>query len=94
MTSFGRVRRIRAVGGEPVGKLIVMVMMCGMIWVGMEIHTKGANNAFGGAFSFLTVGDDMPEKASEYVSTPRRVGNVVDERIQEGAARYDKMLDE
>jgi hypothetical protein len=77
-----------------VGKLIVTAMMCGLIWVGMEIYSKGANNAFGGVFSFLTAGDDMPEKASEYVSTPRRVGNVVDERIQQGAARYDDMVEE
>jgi hypothetical protein len=77
-----------------VGKLIVMVMICGLIWVGMEVYSKGAHDAFGGTFSFLTTGDDMPEKASEYVSTPRRVGNLVDDRIREGAARYDDMLDE
>jgi hypothetical protein len=76
------------------GKLVVLAMMVGLIWVGMEVYTEGANNAFGGVFSFLTAGDEMPEKASEYVSTPRRVGAKVDESIQQGAARYERLVED
>jgi hypothetical protein len=73
------------------GKLVVLLMMVGLIWVGSRIHQEGADTAFGGAFSFLTLGDDMPEKASAYVSTPRRVGAKVEASIQQGAARYEKI---
>ena len=32
-------------------KLVVMIMMVGLIWIAMEVNSKGADNAFGGAFS-------------------------------------------
>jgi hypothetical protein len=60
----------------------------------MEINTRGADNAFGGTFSFLNAGDDLPEKASAFVTTPRRMGAKVDAAIHEGAARYEDMLEE
>lgn len=76
------------------GKLVVMTMMVGLCWVGLEVYTEGPRNAFGGVFSFLSAGDDMPEKAVEYVSTPQRVGRKVDAAIQEGAARYEEAVGE
>lgn len=76
------------------GKLLVLATMVGLIWVGTEIYDQGARNAFGGFFSFLAAGDDLPERASEYASTPQRVGELVDQRIQQGADRYrDRMED-
>ncbi len=75
-------------------KLVVMAMMIGLIWVAMEVNSKGTDNAFGGAFSFLNAGDNLPEKASAFVTTPRRMGAKVDAAIQEGAARYENMLEE
>jgi len=75
------------------GKLVVMIMMIGLIWIGMQVNSNGVDNAFGGAFSFLNAKDDLPEKASAFVATPRRVGSKVDTAIQEGAARYEKMLE-
>ena len=74
------------------GKLAVLIMMIGLIWIGMQVNSDGVDNAFGGAFSFLNARDDLPEKASEFVTT--RVGAKVDSAIQEGAARYEKMLKE
>ncbi len=76
------------------GKLVVMIMMVGLIWIGMQVNSEGIDNAFGGSFSFLNAGDDLPEKASALVATPRRVGAKVDAAIQEGAARYENMLEE
>ena len=75
-------------------KLVVMIMVVGLIWVAMEVNSEGTDNAFGGAFSFLNADDNLPEKASAFVTTPRRMGVKVDAAIQEGVARYEGMLGE
>lgn len=79
--------------GESMSKLVVMIMMVGLIWVAMEVNSKSTTTPYG-AFSFLNAGDSLPEKASAFVTTPRRVGAKVDAAIQEGAARYENMLEE
>jgi len=76
------------------GKLIVIAMMVGLVWVGATLYTEGARHAFGGAFSFLAAGDDLPERASEYASTPQRVGARAERSIQEGAARYEHVAED
>ena len=76
------------------GKMFIMAMMLVLIWAGMKIHTEGARHAFGGAFSFLAWGDQLPEQASEAVSNAKRVGEAVDHRIKESAARYEAQVDD
>ena len=71
-------------------KLLAVIAMVAIIWAGMKIYTEGAEHAFGGAFSFLTWGDDLPDRATEAVSNAKRVGEAVDQRIREGAARYEQ----
>jgi hypothetical protein len=75
-------------------KTFALVLMIAAMWIGMEIYTEGSEHAFGGAFSFLAIGNDMPEKASHHVSTPQRVGAKVDGIMRENEARYQEMLGE
>jgi hypothetical protein len=72
------------------GKLAVIFMLFGLIWIGMEIQTEGIDHAFGGVFSSLEPGEERPV----HVSTPDRVGNKVNAAIQDGAARYDDLVEE
>jgi len=75
-------------------KTFGMLLMLATMWIGMTIYNDGAEHAFGGAFSFLAVGRDMPENLSQRVSTPQRVGAKVDGIMRESEARYDDMLGE
>jgi hypothetical protein len=75
------------------GKVIALLLMVGVVWVGMEVYNEGPDRAFGGALAFMSAGDDLPERASKHVSTPKRVGARVDAHIQEGAKRYEKYED-
>lgn len=75
-------------------KTIGMLLMIATMWIGMEIYTEGARHAFGGAFSFLAVGDTLPEKASRHVSTPKRIGEKVDGIMRENEDRYEDMVGE
>jgi hypothetical protein len=74
-------------------KLIGLLLMVGIVWVGMEVYNEGPDRAFGGAFSFLSSGKDLPDRVAERVSTPKRVGARVELLMQEGAARYEKLVD-
>jgi hypothetical protein len=76
------------------GRIVVIAMMAGLVWIGVEIHQHGVREAFGGTFAFLAAGDDLPERASEYVSRPQRIAREVDDRIREGAARYEDVVEE
>ena len=75
-------------------KLIGWGLMIGLIWVGITIYTEGARNAFGGAFSFLVADDGAAERARDYVSTPKRMGEAVKRHVDEGADRYDEYREE
>lgn len=47
------------------GKLFVILLIAGAIWVGMEIHREGKDQAFGGIFAPLeSVRDDDGSAAS------------------------------
>jgi hypothetical protein len=76
------------------GKIVGMLLMVVAIWVGMEVYNEGADRAFGGTFSFLKAGDDLPERAVHRVSTPKRVGKKVDAAIRGGAERYERLVGE
>ena len=76
------------------GKMFGLMLMVGVVYVGATIYTEGPEHAFGGAFSFLTVGDDAPERASEYVSRPKRTAAHVEQVIEQGAARYEDLVDD
>ena len=67
-------------------RIMGFVMMAALIWIGAEIYEKGPDDAFDGLFSFLSWGDDLPEKAVEHVSTPRRVAAEVQDVIDQGEA--------
>jgi len=76
------------------GRAFGFAVMAGLIFIGATIYVDGPRNAFGGAFSFLAAGDDMPERASEYVSTPQRIGARVESSIQSGADRYEGVMED
>jgi hypothetical protein len=73
-------------------RLIALLLMVGIVWVGMEVYNEGPDRVFGGSFAFLSIENDLPTPASERVSTPKRVGARVESLMQEGAARYEKLV--
>jgi len=72
------------------GKMAMLGLMVVLVYVGGTIYAEGSRNAFGGAFSFLAAGDDLPERASEAIATHKRVGKLAEDRINAGAERYEK----
>jgi hypothetical protein len=59
--------------------------------VGLEVYNEGPDHAFGGALSFLSTGNELPEKASHYVSKPKRVRAKVEEAMRESERRHQAM---
>ena len=63
------------------------------LWLGSEIYTKGASNAFGGALSALGIADESQAQA-ERQSAGRRAGTKVGEAHAEAEARRERLLAE
>ncbi len=69
------------------GKMFgILAIMLG-VWIGLEVYTKGTNEAFGGLFAGLM------EPVSDYEPSPdgrspvQRIGDKVRENIELGADR-------
>jgi len=76
------------------GKLMGLGFMMLALYVGLELYTEGPNRAFGGQFSFMSAGDDMPERASHYVTRGDRVRTKVQAAMRQSESRYDNVVDD
>jgi hypothetical protein len=70
----------------------ILLIILGL-WVGSEIYTKGAANAFGGALVALGFEDEAPDSA-EPQSIGQRAGSKVGRAHAESEARRERMLAE
>lgn len=75
-----------------VRKLVGFVMLGAAFYVGVVVYTDGPHRAFGGAFSFVTAGEDLPDKASHYATRGERVRERVEASMEESEARYERMV--
>lgn len=57
------------------------------VWVGIEVYTKGTQQAFGGAFAWFEGKSAATSAPGEQRSTIRRIEDKVRGDIQAGAAR-------
>jgi hypothetical protein len=72
------------------GKLFGIVLLVLGVWAAVEIYTKGSDQAFGGALTWLAgedLADDGGDGASEDVSTIQRIQENVRSNMNAGAAR-------
>jgi hypothetical protein len=67
------------------GKVFGILFMVLAIWVGIEIYTKGSQEAFGGALAWL--GGETPTEQTDGRSPMQRFGDRVRTDMQTGAAR-------
>lgn len=80
-------------------KLIGIVIIVIAIWVGIEVYTQGIDGAFGGVFASLSSNETQPDQNSaqqtptENRTVPRRVGDRVQEHLDQGAARIDEQAE-
>ena len=69
------------------GKMFGILAIVLGVWIGLEVYTKGTNEAFGGVFAGLM------EPVSDYEPSPdgrspvQRIGDNVRENIELGADR-------
>ncbi len=69
------------------GKMFGILAIVLGVWIGLEVYTKGTNEAFGGIFAGLM------EPVSDYEPSPdgrspvQRIGDNVRENIELGAER-------
>ncbi len=69
------------------GKMFGILAIVLGVWIGLEVYTKGTNEAFGGLFAGLM------EPVSDYEPSPdgrspvQRIGDKVRENIELGADR-------
>ncbi len=71
------------------GKIIGILMVVGMAWVGNEVYTKGVEDAFGGIFS----NEPAMQAAEELQSTPERAGQRVEESMRRAEEKRNQQLD-
>ena len=67
------------------GKVFGILFMVLAIWVGIEIYTKGTQQAFGGALTWLN--GETPTEQTDGRSPMQRFGDRVRTDMQTGAAR-------
>ena len=70
-------------------KLLALVLMAGLVWVGSTIYTEGPRQAFGGAFSFLAPGEAAPMPAVRQLSRARQTAGEVQAALDAEAERYE-----
>ena len=69
------------------GKAFAILLIVLGIWMGLEIYTKGSDQAFGGALAWLS-GDQTMSEGTEPGRTPaQRIGDRVRANVQQGVAR-------
>jgi hypothetical protein len=72
------------------GKLFGIVLLVLGVWLAIEVYTKGSDQAFGGALTWLA-GEDLAEDPSEAsddgASTIQRIQENVRSNMNAGAAR-------
>ncbi len=61
------------------------------IWVGLEVYTEGVEGAFGGMFAVWTkpLSATDVDYADAYRSNLKRVGDSVQQSLDEGMKRYE-----
>ena len=67
------------------GKVFGILMIVLGVWVGIEIYTKGSDQAFGGALAWL--GGESSTEPADTRSPMQRFGDRVRTDMQTGAAR-------
>ena len=70
------------------GRILKLVAIIGLIWVGMEFYNNGVDGAFGGIFS----SQKEVEAAGHIRSTPTRVGDHVRNQLKQDEARTKRLL--
>ncbi len=71
------------------GKILVIGAIVLVVWVGLEIQSKGVEGAFNGFFAPAGM-----EEAEAITSTPQRAGDRVRASIQMGEERTKRLLEE
>jgi hypothetical protein len=72
------------------GRLIGMLLVVIGIWVGVEVYTKGTQNALGGLFA----GASRQEEARDERTVPRRAGDAVQSAHGLAEERRSRLLGE
>ncbi len=76
-------------------RVIGILFIVAGIWVGLEVYTEGVEGAFGGMFAGwtkpLSATDFDLDYADEYRSNLKRVGDSVQQSLDEGMKRYESV---
>ena len=75
------------------GKMFGILVIIFGVWVGGEVYTKGAANAFGGLLANIGIAEAEPD-ATEPQSAGRRTGSKVIKSHAAAEERRDRMLEE
>jgi hypothetical protein len=75
------------------GKVLGILLIVGLIWVGLEIYTEGAERAFGGLLASPTA-RQAPAEEGEHMTLPQRARADVEGALREEAERRERLLGE
>ncbi len=75
------------------GKIVGLLFVVGLIWVGMEFYSKGTDGAFGGVFAGALDPVSDYEASPDGRSPTQRIEDRVRADIESGARRSTRGID-
>jgi len=76
------------------GKVLVILMLVLGVWIGLEVFTKGTDEAFGGLFASGDAAASREASGVPQASPAQRIGARVQKSMNAGAARSTGGVDE